>query len=191
MARLVITQSTRARWGIVLQEGVTRVGKAGDQDVRIDDPSVADTHCELVVAQGRVFVRDLGSGLDTLRDGTRVVGTTRMRNGQVLRLGKIEMRIEAEFSDLEPLTAIDPMLNQRRQRDEMSPPNEPAKPLTPPTFRDPKGRRRTLDPGAIARPAIEHPLSRPRRRCRALILLLWALALVAITLIAHQLMGAK
>ena len=190
MALLVITQSTRARWGIVLQEGVTRVGKAGDQDVRIDDPSVADTHCELLVAQGRVFVRDLGSGLDTLRDGTRVVGTTRMRNGQVLRLGKIEMRIEAEFSDLEPLTAIDPMLNQRRQRDEMSP-NEPPKPLTPPTPLDPKGHRRTLDPGALARPAIEHPLSRPRRRCRALILLLWALALVAITLIAHQLMGAK
>ena len=191
MARLVITQSSRARWGIVLREGVTRVGKAGNQDVRIDDPSVADTHCELVVSTGRVFVRDLGSGLETLSDGSRVVGTTRIRDGQVLRLGKVDMRIEAEFSDMEPLTSIGALPSQDPQKEDKLPSTELPEHLTRGTPRDYQRRHRTRDASVLTQPAIEHQLRQLRRRCRALSLLLATLALVAISLVAYHLMGAK
>lgn len=48
------------------------IGRISRCDVRIPLPSVADRHCEIVICQGRLKVRDLGSTLGTYVNGERV-----------------------------------------------------------------------------------------------------------------------
>ena len=109
MPRIVIEVSPRVSWRAALQEGITRVGGGVSQELRIADSAVADAHCEIVNSAGRIFIRDLGSGKETLLDGVRVVGTLQVANGQVLQLGKIAARFESLRGSQEPLTAVIPM----------------------------------------------------------------------------------
>ena len=106
MARIVIEPSGRARWGVILREGATRVGRAPDLEIRIEDDSVGGVHCELLVLGRLVFVRDLGRGCETRVDDIRVVGTTQVRNGQVIRMGNVQARIEADSIAPDPLTDV-------------------------------------------------------------------------------------
>lgn len=93
---------------VFLSEGMARLGRGPDQDLRIDDPSVAMAHGELVILQQRVFIRGLSSGEEIWLDGKRVIGSTRIHEGQILRLGKVELRLKPECGDpdLEPATAV-------------------------------------------------------------------------------------
>jgi pSer/pThr/pTyr-binding forkhead associated (FHA) protein len=63
---------------IPLVKDLTLVGRAEDADVRIDHKSVSKLHCALLLADGLVVVRDLGS-----TNGTRVNGQ-RVRRGTLL-----------------------------------------------------------------------------------------------------------
>ncbi len=63
---------------IPLTRELTLVGRAEDTDVRIDHKSISKLHCALLVADGLLVVRDLGS-----TNGTRVNGQ-RVRRGTLL-----------------------------------------------------------------------------------------------------------
>lgn len=106
MPRVLIHAPAQLPRAVFLPEGIARLGRGPDQDLRIDDPSVAMSHGELVILQEKVFIRDLSSGEAIWLDGKRVIGSTRIRDGQILRLGKVELRVAAESSDSEPATAV-------------------------------------------------------------------------------------
>lgn len=68
-----------------LVRAVTRLGRGTDVDIRVDDPGVSRTHCEIVLGTPAI-VRDLGSTNGTYVDGSRV-GQAALVDGSRVQLG--------------------------------------------------------------------------------------------------------
>ncbi len=75
-----------------LNWGVTRVGRASDNHLVIDHPSISTHHCEFVLGLDTLLVRDAGSTNGTFVDGARVQEAP-LAPGQNLRFGEIEGRV--------------------------------------------------------------------------------------------------
>jgi len=70
------------------------LGRGSDCDLTLaDDVEISGRHCELVLTGGRVEVRDLGSANGTLLNGASVVARQRIEDGDLIRLGRTELRI--------------------------------------------------------------------------------------------------
>lgn len=72
--------------------GLTRVGRAPGNDVRLEQPSVSAVHCELWLMRERMLVRDLASTNGTFIDG-RPVQEGELREGSLLGVGEVELRV--------------------------------------------------------------------------------------------------
>lgn len=86
MASLVVTGSTADDRVFELKEGSNFVGRARGNDIVLEDLSVSNRHCEIVVTADSVRVRDLGSTNGTFVGGTPVA-EREVRDGEALRLG--------------------------------------------------------------------------------------------------------
>ena len=93
MARLVIKSADFGDRVIKLNLGVNRFGRSPKNDVQIEHPTVSATHCELVLADDGVLVRDCGSANGTFIDAQRIQ-EARLAAGQTLRLGEVELLVE-------------------------------------------------------------------------------------------------
>jgi hypothetical protein len=93
MARLVIKAAEIGNRVIELNLGVNRLGRSSDNDFQIEHPTVSATHCELVLGDDGVVVRDCDSANGTFLDGQRVK-EARLAAGQILRLGGVELLVE-------------------------------------------------------------------------------------------------
>jgi pSer/pThr/pTyr-binding forkhead associated (FHA) protein len=71
----------------------TIIGRSEDNAFHLVDPSVSSRHCEVLLRQGELLVRDLQSTNGTYINGEPVTEKA-MKPGQILRLGQIEMRLE-------------------------------------------------------------------------------------------------
>jgi len=78
---------------IELDEGLTSLGRNPTNDFRIPDATVSSFHCELIVTDESVLVRDLNSTNGTFIDGEPVTEAL-LEPGQVLKLGNAELRLE-------------------------------------------------------------------------------------------------
>jgi len=78
---------------IELDEGLTSLGRNPTNDFRIPDATVSSFHCELIVTDESVLVRDLNSTNGTFIDGDPVTEAL-LESGQVLKLGNAELRLE-------------------------------------------------------------------------------------------------
>jgi hypothetical protein len=72
--------------------GLTRVGRATGNEVRLERPSVSAVHCELWLMRERLLVRDLASTNGTFIDG-RPVQEGELREGSLLGVGEVELRV--------------------------------------------------------------------------------------------------
>lgn len=70
---------------IALLRAVNRIGRGTDADVRVEDPGVSRSHCEIVLGSPAI-VRDLGSTNGTLVDGQRVAQAA-LVDGSTLQVG--------------------------------------------------------------------------------------------------------
>jgi FHA domain len=93
MARLVVKGGESGTQVIELHLGANRLGRSSDSHFRIDHVTVSGTHCELVLTEQGVMVRDCASTNGTFVDGKRVKEAT-LSAGQVLRLGDVELAVE-------------------------------------------------------------------------------------------------
>ncbi len=93
MARIHFQVGDRSLGSRELNWGVTRIGRARDNDLVIDHPSVSLHHCELVLGLDSLVVRDCASTNGTFVDG-QPVGESQLHPGQVLRVGEIQGRLE-------------------------------------------------------------------------------------------------
>jgi pSer/pThr/pTyr-binding forkhead associated (FHA) protein len=114
MARLEFKLSGFERRVVELKLGITRLGRAPDSDVRVDDLTVSATHCEVLLGCGRVSVRDCGSTNGTFVDGIPVQDAV-LLPGETLRLGDVELvvadtEIPISIPKFEPPTAAPPVL---------------------------------------------------------------------------------
>ena len=76
-----------------LRLGVNRVGRSPDADFTITHATVSALHCELVLRDSGVTVRDLDSTNGTFINDEPVT-KAELSAGQTLRLGDVELRVE-------------------------------------------------------------------------------------------------
>jgi DNA-binding NtrC family response regulator len=88
------------RGGIVgtlysLRDGETKVGKAKDNDVVLDHPTVSRTHFAIVQEGDRYLLRDLGSTNGTFLDGAQV-REAYLRPGAQIEAGDVALRFQPD-----------------------------------------------------------------------------------------------
>src|SRR5881396_874342 len=93
MNKLVLTGLTHPG-AFELEPGFNTLGRNPTNDFRVHDVTVSSFHCEIVVSEDSVLVRDLGSTNGTYIDG-QPVQEAPLSPGQILRLGSAELRLES------------------------------------------------------------------------------------------------
>ena len=93
MNKLVLTGLTHPGT-FELEPGFNTLGRNPTNDFRVHDVTVSSFHCEIVVSEDSVLVRDLGSTNGTYIDG-QPVQEAQLTSGQILRLGSAELRLES------------------------------------------------------------------------------------------------
>jgi hypothetical protein len=79
---------------LVLKPGVNRFGRSSNNDHMLPFPEISEHHCEILVDNDFVFVRDLESSNGTFIDGD-VVRESALYAGQSLQIGMVEMVLDA------------------------------------------------------------------------------------------------
>ena len=93
MARLVVKSVEFGDRVIELNLGVNQLGRSPKSDVQIEHPTVSARHCEIVLADDGVVVRDCASANGTFVGGERIK-EARLSAGQTLHLGEVELLVE-------------------------------------------------------------------------------------------------
>jgi hypothetical protein len=94
MAKLVLLSAGMTGRTHELKVDKTTIGRVEDNTFQIAEPSVSSHHCEIILRGTEVVVHDLNSTNGTYINGEKVSESI-LKPGQVLRLGQIEMRLEA------------------------------------------------------------------------------------------------
>jgi len=93
MARLSVkTDGLNARL-IDLKLGANRVGRHPDNDFTIEHSTISSVHCEMVLKDSGVTLRDLESTNGTFVNGERIREID-LAPGQIIRLGDVELLVE-------------------------------------------------------------------------------------------------
>ena len=94
MARLVVLSEGFTGRAYELKVEKTSIGRTDENAFPIPEPSVSSHHCEIVLQGNDVVVRDLDSTNGTFINGDKVA-ISKIKPGQILRLGNVELRLEA------------------------------------------------------------------------------------------------
>src|ERR1039457_3301238 len=95
MATLVIKSAETGDRVIELNLGVSRLGRSPKNDIPIEHPTISARHCEIVLTNDGVMVRDCTSANGTFVDGERIQEAT-LSVGQTLHLRSEERRVGKE-----------------------------------------------------------------------------------------------
>lgn len=93
MASLILQTDGLAGQVLDLKLGLNRVGRSPENDFEIEHPTVSSRHCELVLGDREVALRDCDSTNGTFVDGERV-RQRKLRTGQIVRLGEVALLVE-------------------------------------------------------------------------------------------------
>ena len=93
MARLIIKSAEIANRVIELNLGVNRLGRDPENDFPIEHPTVSASHCEIVLSNEGVIVRDCASSNGTFVGGERIE-EAQLSAGQTVHLGEVELLVE-------------------------------------------------------------------------------------------------
>src|SRR5271154_843012 len=107
MAKLVIQNQGMTGRACELQTDRTTVGRVEDNTFQIADPSVSSHHCEVHLRGAEIFIRDLNSTNGTFINDARITESV-LKPGQVLKLGQVELKLEAEGATATSVTAPAP-----------------------------------------------------------------------------------
>jgi hypothetical protein len=93
MARLIIKSAEMGDRVIELNLRVNRFGRSEESDFQIEHPTVSSRHCEIVIEDDGLVVRDCESANGTFLDGEQVKEAA-LSAGQTLHLGEVELFVE-------------------------------------------------------------------------------------------------
>jgi len=92
---------------VASRDARTVIGSESGADLELTDGAVSRFHCELVVEDGRIHVRDLGSRNGTTVDGVAVIDAL-LHSGASLGVGRNQIRFDAAPDHVRiPLSAHD------------------------------------------------------------------------------------
>lgn len=75
----------------------TTIGRSDECLIQLEDPNISRHHCDIISSHGVSTLTDFRSTNGTFINGQRVDADTRLRHGDLLRVGQIEL----EFSEAE------------------------------------------------------------------------------------------
>jgi pSer/pThr/pTyr-binding forkhead associated (FHA) protein len=93
MPRLVVLSEGYTGRTYELKVERTTVGRVEDNAFQIADPSVSSHHCEVLLHGEEILIRDLNSTNGSYINGEKIAESI-LKQGQILRLGMIELRLE-------------------------------------------------------------------------------------------------
>jgi len=93
MASLVVQSGGSGKQVIELKLGVNRIGRGPANDFQLDHPTISAQHCEIVLRDGEVVIRDKSSTNGTFLNGQRVQ-EAKLEAGQTLQLGLLQLLVE-------------------------------------------------------------------------------------------------
>ncbi len=107
------------RWHLLAVEGPdagkrypletrTRLGRSSDNDVQLGDPQASRQHAIVQYLKGEWVINDLGSSNGTVVGGRRVAGSTRLREGDTIRIGNTALKLVADAAAPGPRPARPP-----------------------------------------------------------------------------------
>jgi CheY-like chemotaxis protein len=105
MAKLVVITKGLAALPHELSEKWITIGRADGNTFQIAAPSVSGRHCEARLVGEELVVRDLQSTNGTFVDGKKIT-EGKLRPGQTLRLGEVELRFETSAPEAKSGTAF-------------------------------------------------------------------------------------
>ncbi|MDB6038467.1 MAG: domain containing protein [Verrucomicrobiales bacterium] len=95
MSKLVALSEGLTGRTLELKVDKTTIGRLEDNSFQIAEPSVSSHHCEVLLKGSDVVIKDLNSTNGTFINGEKITEST-LKPGQILRLGNIELRLEAD-----------------------------------------------------------------------------------------------
>jgi pSer/pThr/pTyr-binding forkhead associated (FHA) protein len=95
MAKLVIQNQGMTGRACELHTDRTTIGRVEDNTFQIADPSVSSHHCEVHLRGSEILIRDLNSTNGSFINGNKIEESV-LKPGQILRLGQVELKLEAE-----------------------------------------------------------------------------------------------
>ena len=93
MARFLIKTAGLESNPINLKLGANRIGRSEDNDFQIPHPTISSNHCEVVLRDDALLIRDLESTNGTFVNG-KAIQEARLASGQTVRLGDVELLVE-------------------------------------------------------------------------------------------------
>lgn len=94
MAKLLIQSPGFNNQVINLNLGLNRFGRAAGNDFVIEHATISSKHCEIVLSDSEVIVRDCGSTNGTYIN-SQPISEARLKPGQILSLGDVDLLVES------------------------------------------------------------------------------------------------
>lgn len=94
--KLVVLAGAKAGAAVPIKKERFVIGRGKDCTLRAGSDAISRNHCELVVSESGVTVRDLGSRNGTYVNHEKLTGPRALTHGDTLRIGPLEFRYEAE-----------------------------------------------------------------------------------------------
>ena len=91
--KLVIASGKRAGKAILLKRSEMLIGRAEECGIRLTSDEISRRHCSIKVVPDTVWVEDLRSRNGTFVNGRRISEKTKLYDGDLLRVGGLELRI--------------------------------------------------------------------------------------------------
>src|SRR5208282_4574355 len=93
MAKLVLLSTGFTGRTQDLKLDRTTIGRVEDNTFQIAEPSVSSHHCEVLLRDNNVVIKDLDSTNGTYINNQKI-GESVLKPGQTLRLGNVELRLD-------------------------------------------------------------------------------------------------
>ena len=103
MAKISVIKNNVPVNSISLTAGTVSIGRANNNDVRIQDSTVSSHHAKIVTFYNASYIEDLGSTNGTFVNGKKVKKQT-LKPGDIISLGVLSLKVENEEAD-EPKAA--------------------------------------------------------------------------------------
>ena len=102
MPKLILTTESQGRLSYELTEALITIGRASDNVIVIDDPSISSRHAQLERSGELYRLKDLDSTNGTKVNGVPITETA-LRFEDRIRFGAIEARFELDVRGSQPL----------------------------------------------------------------------------------------
>jgi pSer/pThr/pTyr-binding forkhead associated (FHA) protein len=112
MPKLIVTTEAQGKITYDFTEDLITIGRAPDNMITIEDPSVSGRHAELRLVGDKHQLKDIGSTNGTLVNGSSIT-EAQLGHGDRIRFGGVDARYEAvDSTATQPLPQVQKILTQ-------------------------------------------------------------------------------